>query len=143
LPPEGVDLLVSHQTKFNDPTLSIGTSALFENEEQSLAETVATEEAFEALPRIAAELGTDPQVVDWARQEYEANLAAVRAKGSDDDPAMVHSRDHAELRLALVAHKRATVVRLRDERRIDDTVLRRLQAALDDEEVRLTGREVE
>jgi hypothetical protein len=56
---------------------------------------------------------------------------------------MVHSRDHAELRLALVAHKRATVVRLRDERRIDDTVLRRLQAALDDEEVRLTEREVE
>lgn len=113
------------------------------DEEQTLAETLATEEAFEALPRIAAELGTDPQVIDWARQEYEANLAAVRAKGSDDDPAMVHSRDHAELRLALVAHKRATVVRLRDERRIDDTVLRRLQAALDDEEVRLTEREVE
>jgi len=115
------------------------------DEEQSLAETVATEEAVEALPRIAAELGTDPLVVDWARQEYEANLAAVRAKGSGaaDDPAMIHSRDHAELRLALVAHKRTTVVRLRDERRIDDTVLRRLQAALDDEEVRLTEREVE
>ena len=83
--------------------------------------------------------------MDWARQEHEANLAAARAKGSGaaDDPAMVHSRDYAELRLALVAHKRATVVRLRDERRIDDTVLRRLQAALDDEEVRLTEREVE
>ncbi|WP_258539962.1 hypothetical protein [Streptomyces ipomoeae] len=41
--------------------------------------------------------------------------------------------------LSTIAHKRATIVRLRDERHIDDTVLRRLQADLDNEEVRLTG----
>jgi hypothetical protein len=35
-----------------------------------------------------------------------------------------------------------TVVRLRDERRIDDTVLRQIQARLDTEEVRLSRREV-
>jgi hypothetical protein len=46
------------------------------------------------------------------------------------------------LRLALLAHKRATVVRLRDERRIDDVVLRQVQAALDIEEVHLSRREV-
>ncbi|GAA2136283.1 Na+/H+ antiporter [Glycomyces algeriensis] len=115
------------------------------DEERSLAETLATEEAMAALPEIAADLGSDPEVVDWARQEYEANLAAVRAEGAGtaDDPAVRRSRDHAALRLALIDHKRATVVRLRDERRIDDTVLRRLQASLDDEEVRLTAREVE
>jgi hypothetical protein len=34
------------------------------------------------------------------------------------------------------------VVRLRDERRIDDTVLRQIQNQLDHEEVRLSRREV-
>ena len=41
--------------------------------------------------------------------------------------------------LAVLAHKRATVLRLRDERRIDATVLRRVQTWLDIEEVRLSG----
>jgi len=113
------------------------------DEEHILAETMATEEAIEALPRLAAEQGADPRVTEWLRQEYEARLAAARAKGAgdDDDPALLHNRHYTDLGLALVAHKRATIVRLRDERDIDDTVLRRLQAALDYEEVRLAGRE--
>jgi CPA1 family monovalent cation:H+ antiporter len=45
------------------------------------------------------------------------------------------------LRLALLSHKRATLIRLRDEQRIDDTVLRQVQAALDTEEAHLTRRE--
>ncbi|WP_175647620.1 hypothetical protein [Streptomyces cyaneochromogenes] len=52
---------------------------------------------------------------------------------------MLQHQDHLALRLARIANKRATVVRLRDEHQIDDTVLRRLQAALDSEEVRLSG----
>ncbi len=40
--------------------------------------------------------------------------------------------------LAVLAHKRAAVVRLRDERTIDDIVLREVQAQLDAEEVRLS-----
>lgn len=113
------------------------------DEEHVLAETTATEEAIKALPRLAAEQGTAPKVVEWLRQEYEANLATVRARGAgtDDDPALLHNRHYTDLRLALIATKRATVVRLRDESRIDDTVLRRLQAALDNEEVRLAGGE--
>ncbi|MEU4488544.1 Na+/H+ antiporter [Streptomyces purpurascens] len=113
------------------------------DEEEILAETTATEEAVEALPRLAAELGTTPKVTEWLRQEYGAHLATVRARGAgtDEDPALLHNRHYTDLRLALIAHKRATVVRLRDERQIDDTVLRRLQATLDNEEVRLAGRE--
>lgn len=113
------------------------------DEEQVLAETKATEEAITALPQLAAELGTTPKVMEWLSQEYEAHLATVRAKdaGTDDDPALLHNRHYTDLRLALIAHRRATVVRLRDEGQIDDTVLRRLQAALDNEEVRLAGRE--
>ena len=113
------------------------------DEEQILAETTATEEAIKALPQLAAERGTTPKVMEWLRQEYEANLATVRAKGAgtDDDPALLHNRHYTDLRLALIATKRATVVRLRDESRIDDTVLRRLLAALDNEELRLAGGE--
>ncbi|MFC4469571.1 Na+/H+ antiporter [Streptomyces xiangluensis] len=113
------------------------------DEEHVLAETKATEEAITALPQLAAELGTTPKVMEWLSQEYEAHLATVRAKdaGTDDDPALLHNRHYTDLRLALIAHRRATVVRLRDEGQIDDTVLRRLQAALDNEEVRLAGRE--
>ncbi|MFJ8021494.1 Na+/H+ antiporter [Streptomyces sp. NPDC096311] len=113
------------------------------DEEQFLAETAATEEAIKAMPQLAADLDADPKVVEWLRQEYEAHLATVRARGvgADDDPALRHNQHYTALRLALIAHKRATVVRLRDERDIDDTVLRRLQAALDIEEVRLSGRE--
>ncbi|MFI5633552.1 Na+/H+ antiporter [Streptomyces sp. NPDC051664] len=112
-------------------------------EEHVLAETLAMEGALAALPQLAADLGTDPKVVDSLRHEYEAQLAVVRAKGTGagDDQAMLQNQHHTALRLALISHKRATVVRLRDERRIDDTVLRRLQAALDIEEVRLSGRE--
>jgi Na+/H+ antiporter len=113
------------------------------DEEEVLADTTATEEAIQALPHLADELGTTPKVREWLRQEYEAYLATVQAQGagSDGDPALLHNRHYTDLRLALIAHKRATVVRLRDERHIDDTVLRRLQAALDNEEVRLAGRE--
>jgi hypothetical protein len=45
--------------------------------------------------------------------------------------------EYTELRLAVLGHKRDAVIRLRDERRIDDIVLCQVQAALDAEEVRL------
>jgi hypothetical protein len=45
------------------------------------------------------------------------------------------------LRLADLARKRAIVIRLRDQRGIDDAVLRQILRRLDIEEVRLVGRE--
>jgi hypothetical protein len=62
--------------------------------------------------------------------------------GADDEPALRYDQQYTALRLAVLAHKRATVVRLRDERRIDDTVLWQVQARLDIEEVRLSRREL-
>ncbi|MET4647796.1 hypothetical protein OH781_28950 [Streptomyces sp. NBC_01550] len=41
-------------------------------EEHILAETFAMEGALAALPRLAADLGTDPKVVDSLPHEYEA-----------------------------------------------------------------------
>jgi CPA1 family monovalent cation:H+ antiporter len=113
--------------------------------ERRLAETAATEEALEALPDLADDQGTDPDVVDRLRREVEEHLEVLRADGdgAGDEPAIRHDQQYSRLRLALLQHKRDTVLRLRDERRIDDTVLRMVQTKLDAEEVRLTRREVE
>jgi CPA1 family monovalent cation:H+ antiporter len=116
-------------------------------QERHLAQTLATEEALAAMPEIAARLGTLDEVVDRTRAEFQRRLALLRLDGVDradhaDDPVRRADADYAALRLELLAHKRATVVRLRDERRIDDTVLRQIQANLDVEEVRLSAREV-
>jgi CPA1 family monovalent cation:H+ antiporter len=113
------------------------------DDERHLAEVAATEAALEALPRVADDLGIDPEVVERTRLEYEEHLRVLEADGLDDDePVLRHERDYAALRLALLGRKRATVVRLRDERRIDDIVLRQFQTRLDIEEVRLSRREV-
>lgn len=108
--------------------------------ERHLAETRATEEALHAMPQLAAGLGTDPDVVDRLSREFDKRLQLLRAHGDGtaDHPAVRHDEHYTALYRALIAHKRATVVRLRDERHIDDTVLRHVQAALDLEEVRLS-----
>jgi monovalent cation/hydrogen antiporter len=112
------------------------------DEERRLAATLAAEEALAALPKTAAELGTDPDVVERTRLEYEEHLGVLAADGEDEDePVRRHDQQYSALRLALLGHKRATLLRLRDEQRIDDIVLRHFQTKLDMEEVRLTRRE--
>jgi len=112
--------------------------------ERHLAETLATEEALAAMPQIAAGLGTDPDIARRVRREYEKHLRVLHASDDDanDEPALRYDQQYTALRLAVLSHKRATVVRLRDERRIDDTVLRQVQRRLDIEEVRLSRPEM-
>jgi CPA1 family monovalent cation:H+ antiporter len=97
-----------------------------------------------AMPEVAARLGTDEDVVARMRVEYEKHLKGLRANGEGpgEDPVRRAQSHYTALRLELLTHKRATVVRLRDERRIDDTVLRQVQTKLDVEEVRLSRREI-
>jgi Na+/H+ antiporter len=113
-------------------------------QERQLAVAIASEEALAALPEVAARLGVDDAVVDRVRAEYEEHLDTVRTSTDDVDldPRHRAEADYAALRLELLAHKRAAVVRLRDERRIDDAVLRQIQAKIDIEELRLTRRQV-
>lgn len=110
------------------------------DQERQLAKTLAAEEALAALPQVAAEPGTDQDVVDRVRHEYQEHLRILRATSANDEPALRHDQHYTALRLALLARKRATIVRLRDQRDIDDSVLRRLQTRLDIEEVRLQAR---
>jgi Na+/H+ antiporter len=108
-------------------------------EELRLAQTEATVAALAALPGVAEELGTDPDVVDRTRREYEEHLHVVHGGLDDDDePITRHEEQYSALRRALLDRKRATVLALRDEQRIDDIVLRQFQTRLDIEEVRLS-----
>src|SRR4051794_37365557 len=109
--------------------------------ERQLADQVATEDALAAMDGVARELGVEVRVVDRLRGEYDKRLRVLRAQASDDetaDPAVRYDEQYTALRLALLRHKREAVRRLRDERRIDDTVLRQVQARLDIEELRLS-----
>ncbi|NUS58282.1 MAG: Na+/H+ antiporter, partial [Streptomycetaceae bacterium] len=112
-------------------------------EERHRAEIQATEEALAAMPELADDLLTDGKVLDRLRHEYEKHLRILRAgdADADDKPALRFDEQYTELKLAVLARKRATVVRLRDEGSIDDIVLRHIQTRLDIEEVRLTRRE--
>jgi len=113
-------------------------------EERRLAETTAAEEALDALAEVARDLEVDQEVEDRAREEQEAHLRVVEAGdvSAEEDADVRRDQQYRELRLELLHRKRGTVVRLRDEGRIDDTVLRQVQARLDAEEVRLAPGEM-
>jgi monovalent cation/hydrogen antiporter len=119
-----------------------------EAREQALAERAAAEAGLAALPDVADRLGVAPAVAERVRVDYEEHIHTLDAPPSaHEDPAVAAERadhqDYERLRLALLADKRRALLRLRDAREIDDIVLRRVQAQLDAEEVRLTTRSAE
>ncbi|QIG38118.1 Na+/H+ antiporter [Microbacterium sp. 4R-513] len=116
-----------------------------QRDERRLAQTTAAQAALEALPQLAESLGIDDEVRERVATETEEHLALLAADGdSDEAQESAHTKEqYVRLRLAAMQVKRDAVLKLRDERRIDDTVVRALQAQLDLEEIRLTGREVE
>jgi CPA1 family monovalent cation:H+ antiporter len=104
------------------------------------AEIEATRAALESLDDIAADVHAGPAAVRRSRRELEAQLRTFESDDEDElDEDQQTEADFAALRLGLVRRKREVVVRLRDERTIDDIVLRRIQTRLDNEEIRLTG----
>jgi CPA1 family monovalent cation:H+ antiporter len=109
--------------------------------ERRYAETRATQAALDALRQLAEDLDVEPEVVEEARDDYEQHLSVLSARSNDDDtPQLVsHHRQSVDLRRALLAVKRRTVIELRDDGAIDDIVLRQIQSHLDAEDVRLAG----
>ncbi|MGH3579869.1 MAG: Na+/H+ antiporter, partial [Mycobacterium sp.] len=73
------------------------------------------------------------------QKEYEEHAALISA--SDDATTPNDAAEQNDLvrqvRLGVLEHRRRAVTELRDQNRIDDIVLRELQAAMDLEEVRL------
>jgi len=106
-----------------------------ELEEERLAEHAMSEAGAGHLDAVAERLGTPDDIVDRVRRQYE-EMHAPQADGSPRLPWGDGSE--GELRRALIAKKREAVIVLRDEGRIDDTILRRMQDRLDIEELRLS-----
>ena len=77
-------------------------------------------------------------MVERVRHELDKRRKLLAADGVADDPVVQHDDQYTALRLALIARQRAALLELRDERSIDDIVLRQVQAELDIEEVRLS-----
>lgn len=110
--------------------------------EMRLADRAASEAGLAALPARAAEVHAPEEVVERVRQDYAEHLQLTADPVGSDEPGTLQQGTSADvekrLRASLLADKRRAVVALRDARRIDDTVLRRTQARLDVEEIRLT-----
>ncbi|MGC4875843.1 Na+/H+ antiporter [Micromonospora sp. DT43] len=97
----------------------------------------ATQAGLDALPRVAAEVGVEGETVRRLQAEYQRHLEDFNESGGR---TAEERRLDRRLRLGVLAHKRRELTRLRDNREIDDLVLQELQAALDNEEIRLLGR---
>jgi len=110
-------------------------------EELLMARTRASAAALAALPQVAQELGVDDELLARVQAEYEEHAEAIRVEdGSDTGREAADARDLGRrLRLGVLAHKRDAVTQLRNTGRIDDIVLREVQAAMDIEEIRLRG----
>jgi Na+/H+ antiporter len=107
-------------------------------EERQYAEVFITDAAIAAIADTAGELDTDERVVERVRTEIEKRRKVLAADGADGDPVIRHDDQYTSLWLALIARKREALLELRDEQRIDDIVLRQVQALLDIEEVRFS-----
>jgi hypothetical protein len=106
------------------------------DEEFRFADQYTLDAAIDALDTTAEELGSGPKVVDRVRHELGKQRRLVTAEG-DGDPVVQHDDQYTSLSLALIGRRREALLELRDEQRIDDIVLRQVQARLDIEEVRL------
>ena len=108
-------------------------------DETHKASIKATQAALDALPDIARSIGAPPDMVERIKADYEGHLEELRAEGDEDRQAVRYERLEHELRLAVLQRKRQAVTALRDANKIDDCMLRDLQAGMDIEEIQLLG----
>jgi monovalent cation:H+ antiporter, CPA1 family len=101
--------------------------------ERRRAEMTALQEALDALPGLAEDLGTDEEVADQLRTEYARRLQILSAHDHDEpaEDAVSRERQHVDLRVALLGHKHDTIVRLWERDEIDDSTLQQVQAVFD------------
>jgi CPA1 family monovalent cation:H+ antiporter len=107
-------------------------------DEIQLAEVYTLDAALADLDTTATELGSGEKVVTRVRHELGMQRTLVAASGSGDDPVVQHDDQYTSLLLALIGRRRAALLELRDAQRIDDIVLRQVQARLDNDEVRIS-----
>src|SRR6476660_8835564 len=105
-------------------------------EELQFADEYSLDVAIDALDTTASELGSGEMVVQRVRHELDKQRKLLSATGAESDPVIQHDDQYRNLSLALIGRRREALLELRDEQRIDDIVLRRVQMRLDQEEIR-------
>ncbi len=78
-------------------------------------------------------------MVERVRHELDKQRKLLAARGAEGDRVVQHDDQYTSLSIAPIGRRRETLLELRDEQRIDDIVLRRVQARLDIEEVWFLG----
>jgi Na+/H+ antiporter len=102
------------------------------------AQRATTLAALRSVSALAARTRVPDPVRDRIAGEYRERLARMNSAADQADPALWAADEHyARLGLAVLEHKRAVLIRLRDEKTISDTTLRILQTRLDRDALRL------
>jgi CPA1 family monovalent cation:H+ antiporter len=119
-------------------TLGLGGSVGHQAEEKE-ARRAMIEAALDHLLRTRAKDRPEfADVYDDIEQHYSERLATLAGESGEGDSNPAHYARHQELKRELVRIERRTAVRLRNEGRINDEVLRRVEHELDLSEERLS-----
>jgi len=108
-------------------------------QELELARTRGVQAALDALPTVADEVGIGDDLRRRLQKEYEekAALAQATEDGSTNSRLVKGKEKVRRVRLGMLEHKRREITALRNQKIIDDIVLRELQNEMDLEEVQL------
>ena len=111
------------------------------DEEERRARLEANRAAIELIGKLRAGGEFSPDTVDRLRAEYDERLEQLQlcAENPDDCRGEIATPQYQRLQREALRAERQTIIRLRNERVINDDALRHIQRDLDLAEARLTG----
>jgi CPA1 family monovalent cation:H+ antiporter len=111
------------------------------DEEERRARLEANKAAIELIGKLRAGGEFSAETVDRLRAEYDERMEQLQlcAENPDDCRGEVATPQYQRLQREALRAERQTIIRLRNERVINDDALRRIQRDLDLAEARLTG----
>src|SRR6516165_2682065 len=111
------------------------------DEEERLARLEANKAALEWIEEARAKSKFSPNAVDRLRAEYDERIEQLEhcADNPDECRGEIATPQYQRLQHQALRVERKTIIRLRNERVINDDALRRIQRDLDLAEARLTG----
>jgi monovalent cation/hydrogen antiporter len=111
------------------------------DEEERRARVEANKAAIELIEKLRANGKFSPETVDRLRAEYDERVGQLElcAENPDDCRGEVATPQYQRLQREALRVERRTIIRLRNERVINDDALRHIQRDLDLAEARLIG----
>jgi CPA1 family monovalent cation:H+ antiporter len=114
-------------------------------EEERKARLQANQAGLAKLAEVAKQRPVEESVLGRLRAEYEERIEQLGAPESSNAPAKLSlfAPEYEELLREILGEERKTILRLRNERAINDHVLRRIQRDIDLAEARLQQGDVD